>query len=259
MPARKAVETANAFAALTSEEPDVPDPLELVEDGKAAAALGRFVAEPSFPEPRVGLVKDFGASRKCCSFTSSQRRCSAGSETSHAETSQLPRPYRPKLGVMPFLEKRMLSFRPLATGWEKLQMIPDSGASVSVVPPSVRREYEVVRGEAAIVGLRCEIADGNEIPNLGDKLMPVMTREESWRGVNVEVADIARALQSVRSLAKTSHKVAFGDGIDVAEHYIENNATGEVNWVEDDGFNYLMTYFIAPRESAVFTGPAPSA
>ena len=90
-------------------------------------------------------------------------------------------------------------------------------------------------------------------------MMPVMTREESWRGVKVEVADIARALQSVRSLAKTGHKVAFGDGIDGAEHYIENNATGEVNWVEDDGFNYLMTYFIAPRESAVFTGPAPSA
>ena len=93
VPARKAVETVNAFAALTSEEPDVPDPPKLVdlpkpvEDCKAATALGRFVAEPSFAEPRVGLVKEFGASRKCCSFTSSQRRYSAGSEKSPAELS----------------------------------------------------------------------------------------------------------------------------------------------------------------------------
>ena len=89
--------------------------------------------------------------------------------------------------------------------------------------------------------------------------MPVMTRKESWRGLKVEVADIARALQSVRSLAKTGHKVAFGDGTDGIEHYTQNIATGEVNWVEDDGFNYLMTDFIAPKESAGFTNPALSA
>ena len=27
------------------------------------------------------------------------------------------------------------------------------------------------------------------------------------------------------------------DGADGAEHYIENSAAGEVNWVEDDGHN----------------------
>ena len=157
-----------------------------------------------------------------------------------------------------FLERRTQSLKPLASGWEKLQMILDSGASVSVVPPSVGRDYEVVRGEAAMAGVRYEIADGNEIPNLGEKLLPVVTREESWRGLKVEVADIARALQSVRSLVKTGHKVVFGDGPDGTAHYIEHNATGEVNWVEDDGVNYLMTYFIAPKESAGFTRPAPS-
>ena len=53
-------------------------------------------------------------------------------------------------------------------------MILESGASISVVPPSVGREYEVVRGEAAMAGVRYEIADGNEIPNFGEKLMPVV-------------------------------------------------------------------------------------
>ena len=90
-------------------------------------------------------------------------------------------------------------------------MILDSGASVFVVPPSVGRDYEVVRGEAALAGVRSEIAGGNGIPNLSKKLMLVMTREGTWRGLQAEVADIARALQSVRSLVRTGHKVVFGD------------------------------------------------
>ena len=161
---------------------------------------------------------------------------------------------QPKLGA--FLEKRTQSLRPLAAGWEKLQAILDSGASVTVVPPHVGRDYEVIRGEAAIAGVRYEIADGNEIPNLGEKLMLVVTREGTWRGLKAEVADIARALQSVRSLVKTGHKVVFGDGEHGTEHYIQNVMTGEVNAVEDDGQNYFMTYFIAPKGApASFAGP----
>ena len=122
IPAQKAVKTSNAFAALTS-EPDVPDP-----PGLAA------------PTPRVSLSAAFGALRKCCGLTMSQCRYISGSETSveqvavhadeawHAETTQLPRPYRPK-------------YRPMAAGWEKLQKIVDSVASFSVVPPGVGRDY----------------------------------------------------------------------------------------------------------------------
>ena len=171
-----------------------------------------------------------------------------------AEAPLAPMTVQPKLGA--FVEKRTQSLRPLAAGWEKLQAILDSGASVTVVPPHVGRDYEVIRGEAAMAGVRYEIADGNEIPNLGEKLMPVMTREGTWRGLKAEVADIARALQSVRSLVKTGHKVVFGDGEYGSEHYIQNVMTGEVNAVEDDGQNYLMTYFIAPKGApASFAGP----
>ena len=128
-----------------------------------------------------------------------------------------------------------------------------------MIPLHAGRECEVVPGEPALAGVSYEIADGNEIFKLGETLMPVMTVEGVWRGLQVEVADITRALQSVRSLVKTGHKVVFGDGADGTEHYIETSVTGEVTWVEDDGFNYLMTHFIAPKESAGFTRPAISA
>ena len=68
-----------------------------------------------------------------------------------------------------------------------------------------------------MAGVRYELADGNEIPNPSEKLMPVVTREKSWRGLKVEVADIAMELQSVQSL-KAGHKVVFGDGAVGIEH-----------------------------------------
>ena len=80
--------------------------------------------------------------------------------------------------------------RPLSNEWEKLTAILDSGASVTVVPPHVGRDYEITRGDAAAAGVRYEIADGNEIPNLGEKLLPIMTREGTWRSLKAEVADI---------------------------------------------------------------------
>ena len=85
----------------------------------------------------------------------------------------------------------------------------DSGSSVSMIPPNVGREYPMVPSEAALAAVRYEIASGNQIPNLDDKLMLVVTREGTWKGRQVEVADIARALESVRSLVKTGHKVVF--------------------------------------------------
>ena len=48
-----------------------------------------------------------------------------------------------------------------------------------------------------------------------------MKAECTWRGVQVEVADIARALQSCRGFARAMHNVVFGDGADGIEHYIE--------------------------------------
>ena len=265
VPAKAAVATSNSFAALTSEEPESQDS-DGIRDPVPCAAAPDPVA--SVPQRTGRSAKLLGASRRCSGPMASHcRHASCIEKIAPADvqgtlsalktfqpTLSALKTSQPKLGA--FLEKRTQSLRPLAAGWEKLQAILDSGASVTVVPPHVGRDYEVIRGEAAMAGVRYEIADGNEIPNLGEKLMPVVTREGTWRGLKAEVADIARALQSVRSLVKTGHKVVFGDGEHGTEHYIQNVMTGEVNAVEDDGQNYLMTYFIAPKGApASFAGP----
>ena len=67
--------------------------------------------------------------------------------------------------------------------WEYVEAIVDSGATVTVIPPHVGKEYEVVPGEASKAGVKYEVANGDEIPNLGEKFLPVVTAEGSWRGM----------------------------------------------------------------------------
>ena len=255
-PARPAVKTSNSFTALASEESgDVPppEPSELRREKQSRVARTPMAAEAmraaagSCPAGKdaaaaAGRLREAAAlgslPRSCCGSTSNKCR--------HAYAFG---------GLRTFLEKRTPSLRTLDSKWEKFIAILDSGASVTVVPPHLGREYEIVKGQAAADGVRYEIADGTEIPNLGEKLLPIMTREGTWRALKAEVADISRALQSVRSLVKTGHRVVFGGGEAGNDHYIENVMTGEVNMVEDDGMNYLMTYYIAPRAQASFAGP----
>ena len=260
VPARAAVKTFNKFSALASEESEETPPQEPSEvreiqsvaaeamrattmphpagEGKVGAA-GRLREAAAESTPMVPVANaSWSRPRGCCGSTSSQ--CLRA----HASGS-----------IKTFIEKRTPSLRTLESKWEKFIAILDSGASVTVVPPHLGRDYEIVKGQAATDGVRYEIADGTEIPNLGEKLLPIMTREGTWRALKAEVADISKAVQSVWSLVKTGHRVVFGGGEAGNEHYIENVVTGEVNMVEDDGMNYFMTYYIAPRAQASFAGP----
>ena len=139
--------------------------------------------------------------------------------------------------------------------WEYVEFIFDSGATTTVIPAHVGRAYEVQPSEASKAGVMYEIANGDEIPNLGEKLMPVVTGEGVWKGLLAQVADISKALQSVRSLVKAGHVVVFGDNDESGEtlNYIVNKTTGDYTAVKDDGINYILGLHIAPKHATGFT------
>ena len=60
---------------------------------------------------------------------------------------------------------------------------------------------------------------------------------------------MSKATQSVRTPAKAGHIVVFGDG-DGDGNYILNKITGELTSVKDDGVNYLLGLYSAPRSGA---------
>ena len=136
--------------------------------------------------------------------------------------------------------------------WEYVEFILDSGATATVIPPNVGKAYAIKPGDASRAGVTYEVANGEEIPNLGEKLMPVVTAEGTWRGLRAQVADVTKALQSVRTLVQAGHMVVFGDGSD---GNIINKVTGETTVVKDDGVNYLLGLFIAPVQESGFARP----
>ena len=160
--------------------------------------------------------------------------------------------------LAPLTEKRPQSLRPLSGSpaeWEYMEAILDSGATVTVIPPSVGKDYEIVRGEAAEAGVKYEVANGEEIPNLGEKLMAVVTAEGSMRGLRAQVADVNKPLQAVRSLVRAGHMVVFGAGENGDQNYVLNKFTGDCSMVKDDGLNYLMGMYIVTRSEAGFARP----
>ena len=131
----------------------------------------------------------------------------------------------------------------------------DSGATVIVIPAHVGQAYDIRPSAASKAGVVYEIANAKEISNLCEKLLAVVTVDGAWRGLQAQVADVSKMLQSVRALVRAGHTVVFGDGDDGCNHYVYNKIIGDCIGVKDDGTNYLMGMHIVPRGEAGFARP----
>ena len=75
--------------------------------------------------------------------------------------------------------------------WEVISAVVDSGATIAALAPSVGRGYPVEESEASKAGIEYEVANGDTVPNLGQKRLAVVTPEGSLRGYRSEVADVS--------------------------------------------------------------------
>ena len=136
--------------------------------------------------------------------------------------------------------------------WEPLEVIMDSGAHVSVGPRHVgaKAGYSVQESEGSKAGVCYTAANGGEIPNLGERLLAVITEEGTVRGMTQQVADVTKTLEAVRANLRSGHAVIFnddGNGTGTGS-FMVNKATGELNAIHDDGFNYIMRRWIIPAQ-----------
>ena len=131
-----------------------------------------------------------------------------------------------------------------------MAVIIDSGASVAVFNPRVAAAYPLQESEASKNGDEYEIANGDCIPCLGEKKIAVLTTEGTLRGYGSQCAEVSESkpLQSVRALNASGHAVCFGLGPEGNEHVIINKLTGEVNYMEDDGINYIQRLLVVPPD-----------
>ena len=133
-------------------------------------------------------------------------------------------------------------------GWEVLLAIMDSGATVPVLHPATGKAYELEESAASRAGVEYEIANGDTLANLGQKRLAVLTQEGTLRGYQSQCAEVSKSLQSVRAMVRSGHAICFGLGPTGDDHVIINKLTGEINYMEDDGTNYLQRLLIVPPD-----------
>jgi hypothetical protein len=128
-------------------------------------------------------------------------------------------------------------------GWERIESVVDSGATVSVMPPDVAKEYEVMPSVASRSGVTYQVANGDEIDNLGEKTIPVVTDDGWLQGVYTQVAGVTTPLSSVRQMNKAGYVVVF----DGDQSFMMNKVNGNVNMIVDNGINYTMGMYVIPK------------
>ena len=153
----------------------------------------------------------------------------------------------PSSKLCPLLEQ-MAAATQKSGKWETISAVVDSGATITAIHPKVGKGYKALESEASKLGVEYEIANGDTIPNLGKKMLAVMTREGTLRGYEAQLAEVSSPLESVRQLLASKHCVLFGLGENEDEHLIINKVSGEVNRLRDDGTNYLHDMLVVPPE-----------
>ncbi len=144
-----------------------------------------------------------------------------------------------------------------------ISAVVDSGAGVAALHPKQGKAYKIQESEASRNGVTYEVANGDDLPDLGQKCMAVLTAEGTLRGYQPQVAEVSSALQSVRRMLSTKHCVLFGLGDNEEEHLVINKLTGEVNRLRDDGVNYIQDLLVVPPDevanvaAAIARGESP--
>ena len=88
-------------------------------------------------------------------------------------------------------------------------IILDSGACASVMPTEWCRHIPVESTPQSEAGEFFRAANGKKIPNEGQRMVSMMTREGAHRDMNFTVCPVTKALGSVSQMCRSGHRMAF--------------------------------------------------
>ena len=96
--------------------------------------------------------------------------------------------------------------------WEELEMAVDSGASETVLGEEMLKSVETTEGAAYRRGVQYEVANGELVPNLGEKKFTCIGEDGKARGITAQVCEVNKALLSVRRMVQAGNRVVFDNG-----------------------------------------------
>ena len=134
-----------------------------------------------------------------------------GGETAKPWNFDRCEPAKPcAVGLHGLWERRSLLAAIDIPQWEKVTLTVDSGASDTVVPPSVARFVELL--SSSKVGTEYEVANGGVVVNLGEKRCEIRTSGDTQNTflMSFQVVEVHKPLLAVSKLIEAGHQVVFG-------------------------------------------------
>ena len=133
----------------------------------------------------------------------------------------------------------------------------DSGTAESVILHLLINEHPIRETEASLSGLNYMSATGDSIPNIGERRLPLITREGSERSMTLQVAPVGRPLGSVKRICPAGHRVVFdSDG----SHFLNNATKGGQQKLHAGhvGHTYIMAATSDERRDEGFYEVSPA-
>ena len=162
------------------------------------------------------------------------------------ERSALSKPSGVQVGVgniRPLVTIEPEGLRPVSEQpeWEVLDLAVDSGASETVIPEEAVKSVRIKPSEASRRGVKYEVANGEQIPNLGEKAFNGITDSEGLtRGVTAQVCDVNKPLLSVNRLVQAGNTVVFSP----SGSYVEDGHTHERMWLRESGGMFMLKLWV---------------
>ena len=123
-----------------------------------------------------------------------------------------------------------------SVGWEEIELAVDSGASETVIGTNMAESADLVEGKEFRAKIEYEMADGQRVPNLGEKSFVVVDDDGLRRSMKAQVCDISKGLLSVSRVVNAGNTVVFSP----KENYIQDGVTGERMWITERRGMYLL-------------------
>ena len=125
-------------------------------------------------------------------------------------------------------------------GWEMIELAVDSGATETVVGEDMLKSIETKESWGSKKGVEYEVANGETIPNLGEKKFHGVTDNGITRNLTAQVCEVNKALLSVKKIISAGNRVTF----DEDGSFIEDKSSGEKMWLKDEGGMFLLKMWV---------------
>ena len=139
------------------------------------------------------------------------------------------------------LEKGSLSAVGQEEEWVEVELTADSGACDTVIPRSTAEGIPIMPSLASLRGMEYEVANGQSIPNLGERRCLVWTENATEvKRMVMQVADVHKGLLSLSRCADMGYEGRFGRyaGALICE------STGEIIPLKRKGNLYVLRVWI---------------